>query len=165
MGLFVSATPGSEHAKGPTWEHSKVVSDGSRRLMLVAVAIGSKTTNGTIQKEDVEVPANTDHSTVPEVADRRPDSPRRGHKEEGRTLALHTLAVLPQHQGKDLGSILLRSYIQSIREQQVADRVAAIAQPDVVKFYEKHGFKKVGKSNVKFGDREFFDMVYEFPPS
>lgn len=85
MGIFVPALPDSEHAKALTWETSKKVGDGSRRLVLVAHAIGTKTTNETVRDEDMETPQDINHSTVPEVADWSPDSPRLGHKEEGRT--------------------------------------------------------------------------------
>ena len=162
FGIFISATPTSEVAEAETWTTARCVENGSeRRLVLVAHAIGTKTVNDTIKDEDMDLPDDIHHSTVPEVANRYPDSPRKGHKEDGRTLCLHSLAVLPRYQHKGVGRTLLRSYIQTMHEQQVADRLAIITYRDLVELYEKFGFKTLGESKAKFGGGNWIDMVYD----
>lgn len=164
MGVFVPALPDSEHARALTWETSKEVGDGTndhRRLVLVAHAIGTKTVNKTIQDEDMEIPEDIHLSTLPEVKDWTPDSPRLGHKEDGRTVCIHSLGVLPLYQKKGLGQMLLRSYIQNMRDQQVADRVAIITYEDLVQYYIKQGFKDMGPSMATFRGGNWQDMVYD----
>lgn len=82
-----------------------------------------------------------------------------GHEEGGRTIAIHSLAVLPEHQGKQVGSTLLKSYIHRIREAQIADRIAIIAHDHLVPFYESFGFESRGPSKCQFGGGGWVDLV------
>ena len=162
FGIFLSATPNSEAAKAETWTTARRVENGSeRRLVLVAHAFGTKTVNDTVRDEDMDLPDDIHHSTVPEVTEQCSDSPRKGHKEDGRTICLHSLAVLPRYQHKGVGRTLLRSYIQTMHEQRVADRLAIITYQDLVELYEKFGFKTLGESKTKFGGGNWIDMVYD----
>ncbi|KAJ5484056.1 hypothetical protein N7539_005852 [Penicillium diatomitis] len=85
-----------------------------------------------------------------------------GHEEGGRTIAIHSLAVLPEHQGKQVGSTLLKSYIHRIREAQIAERLAIIAHEHLVPFYESFGFESRGPSKCQFGGGGWVDLVLEF---
>ncbi|OAX79291.1 hypothetical protein ACJ72_06393 [Emergomyces africanus] len=58
-----------------------------------------------------------------------------GHQDQGSTIALHSLAVLPEHQGKRLGSTLLKAYIQRIRDAAIANRIALLAHAHLIPFY------------------------------
>lgn len=82
-----------------------------------------------------------------------------GHKEEGRTVAVHSLAVLPSLQNQGLGSTLLKAYIQRLGYVQAADRVALLAHGELVKFYEKLGFENKGPSKATFGGGNWVDMA------
>lgn len=73
-----------------------------------------------------------------------------GHQESGRTLCIHSLAVLPDFQKRGLGKTLLKSYLQRMESQGVAERVALIARQEMVGFYEALGFAKQGESGVQF---------------
>ncbi|KAJ5651272.1 uncharacterized protein N7484_004995 [Penicillium longicatenatum] len=84
-----------------------------------------------------------------------------GHEEGGRTIAIHSLAVLPEHQGKQVGSTLMKSYIHRIREAQIADRIAIIAHDHLVPFYESFGFESHGPSKCQFGGGGWVDLVLE----
>jgi len=167
MGIFIPVMPDSEHVEAFTWNTSKEVgtaTDGRndrRRLVLVAHAIGTKTTNETIKDEDMEMPDDINHSTLPDVANWTPDSPRLGHKEDGRTVCIHSLGVLPGYQKLGLGQMLLRSYLQTMHDQQVADRIAIITYPDLVPYYTKHGFRSKGESTATFGGGNWIDMVHD----
>jgi predicted N-acetyltransferase YhbS len=87
-----------------------------------------------------------------------------GHEEGGRTIAIHSLAVLPEHQGKQVGSTLMKSYIHRIREAQIADRIAIIAHDHLVPFYESFGFESHGPSKCQFGGGGWVDLVcYHLP--
>ncbi|KAJ5914310.1 hypothetical protein N7504_003193 [Penicillium tannophilum] len=84
-----------------------------------------------------------------------------GHEEGGRTIAIHSLAVLPEHQGKQIGSTLMKSYIHRIREALIADRIAIIAHDHLVPFYESFGFENHGPSKCQFGGGGWVDLVLE----
>ncbi|KAJ5604587.1 hypothetical protein N7510_009741 [Penicillium lagena] len=84
-----------------------------------------------------------------------------GHEEGGSTIAIHSLAVLPDHQGKQVGSTLLKSYIHRIREAQIADRIAIIAHDHLIPFYESFGFVSHGPSKCQFGGGGWVDLILE----
>ena len=50
-----------------------------------------------------------------------------GHQEAGRTIVLHSVAVLPQFQGRGIGKILMMAYMQQMNGAGIADRLALIA--------------------------------------
>lgn len=82
-----------------------------------------------------------------------------GHDEYGGTIVIHSLAVLPEHQGKHVGSTLMKAYLQRIKEAQIADRVAIIAHDHLIPFYESLGFENCGASKCQFGGGGWYDMV------
>ena len=82
-----------------------------------------------------------------------------GHEDKGRTIAIHSIAVLPEHQGKKIGSMMVESYVQRMRDSKGADRVAILAHDNLVQFYEKLGFKDTGASDTKFGGGRWKNMV------
>lgn len=82
-----------------------------------------------------------------------------GHQDQGSTIAIHSLAVLPEHQGKGLGRVLLKSYIQRIKDAQIVDRCALIAHSHLIPFYSSLGFVNQGPSKCTFGGGGWYDMV------
>ncbi|KAJ5728685.1 uncharacterized protein N7483_003193 [Penicillium malachiteum] len=92
----------------------------------------------------------------------REDGEAVGHEEVGGTIAIHSLAVLPEHQGKQVGSTLMKSYIQRIRDAQIAERLAIIAHGHLIPFYESFGFENRGPSKCQFGGGGWVDLVLEF---
>lgn len=68
----------------------------------------------------------------------------------------------PKFHRKGLGQILLKSYIQRIRDAEVAKRIALICREHFVPFYTKAGFKKVGPSECQYGGGNWVDMVLDF---
>lgn len=111
--------------------------------------VATKTTNNAVHDEDMEIPASSS-----------PD-PKVGHKEDGRTICIHSLAVLPEYQGKGLGKTLMKAYIQRMESHGVADRLALIAHEGLIPYYEGFGYVNRGKSEVKFGGGGWLDMVKE----
>jgi GNAT superfamily N-acetyltransferase len=66
--------------------------------------------------------------SVPEDWDaERPLPSRLGHQEDGRTIVLHSVAVLPAFQGQGLGKVLMMAYMQQMNGAGIADRLALIA--------------------------------------
>lgn len=88
-------------------------------------------------------------------------TPELGHKDHGRTLCIHSLAVLPAYQKRGLGRTLMKAYLQRMGTQGVADRVALIAHKGLIPYYEGFGFKYLGPSQAQFGGGGWFDMARE----
>lgn len=86
-------------------------------------------------------------------------SPVRGHNQLGRTICVHSLAILPDVQGRGFGRLLMQSFIHRFKEAGVADRIALLAHDELVPFYEKLGFALEGKSEATFGGGNWNDMV------
>jgi predicted N-acetyltransferase YhbS len=82
-----------------------------------------------------------------------------GHQEEGRTIALHSVAVAVEHQKKGLGTVVMKAYIQRIKDSKIADRIALLAHDHLVGFYEGLGFTNMGQSACKFGGGRWNNMV------
>ncbi|KAL2360727.1 hypothetical protein RJZ56_006407 [Blastomyces dermatitidis] len=85
-----------------------------------------------------------------------------GHQDQGSTIAVHSLAVLPEHQGKRLGSTLLKAYIQRIKDAAIANRIALLAHDHLIPFYTSLGFENRGLSDCTFGGGGWYSMVLDF---
>lgn len=147
LGIFTS----HEGTDIPTAATSQPVYSGAphRKAVLLGHIVATKTTNAIVSDSDMALPSDD------------PANPALGNKQEGRTVAIHSLAVLPQFQRKGLGSTLLKAYLDRLAKQDVADRAALIAHEDMIPYYEKFGFKNRGKSAAQFGGGGWFDMVKE----
>ena len=83
----------------------------------------------------------------------------KGHQETGATICVHSLAVLKEHQRKGLGSILMKAYIQRIKDSKIAERVALLAHDPLIKFYVGMGFENMGDSQATFGGGGWNNLV------
>lgn len=106
---------------------------------------------------DTVTDASADY--LPEWQSGVPLSELRGHQEHGRTIAVHSLAVLPAFRKRGLGKTILKAYTQRIESSGIANRVSLVAHDDMIKFYEALGFVNKGDSQCKFGGGRWFDMV------
>ena len=84
-----------------------------------------------------------------------------GHKENGRTICIHSLAVLPQYQNSGLGMTLMKSFLQRTESHGIADRAALITHKELIPYYEGFGFENKGESKCQFGGGGWYDMVRE----
>jgi ribosomal protein S18 acetylase RimI-like enzyme len=55
-----------------------------------------------------------------------PESSTLGHQEGGRTIVLHSVAILPGFQGRGIGQTLTKAYVQQMTGAGIADRLALI---------------------------------------
>ncbi|KAJ5081811.1 hypothetical protein NUU61_010075 [Penicillium alfredii] len=124
------------------------------RATLVGHIIATRTSEPCVTDRSMRLPTNwqSERWTIEE-------GQAVGHEEGGGTIAIHSLAVLPEHQGKQVGSTLMKSYINRIREAQIADRIAIIAHDHLVPFYESFGFESHGLSKCQFGGGGWVDLV------
>ncbi|KAL5336196.1 hypothetical protein BJX70DRAFT_289163 [Aspergillus crustosus] len=129
------------------------------RPTLVGHVVATRTSTPYVTDKAMELPADwkTERLTVV-------DGETVGHDDNGSTVAIHSLAVLREHQGKQVGSTLMKSYIQRIREAAIADRIVLIAHDHLVPFYESLGFENRGLSKCQFGGGGWTDLVLEFHP-
>lgn len=108
------------------------------------------TTNRTVTDADMAMPSSSDA-----------EFPKKGHKDEGRTVCIHSLAVLPEFQRRGLGRTLMKEYLERLKAQDVADRAALIAHGHLVQYYESLGFESKGESAAQFGGGGWIDMVLD----
>ncbi|KAF2489119.1 acyl-CoA N-acyltransferase [Lophium mytilinum] len=148
LGLFTSATSTS---KSPTlsalskkpFAHPADSAYPDRKSILLAHCIATKSENLTVTDNDMAMPPL-------------------GHNEHGRTICLHSLAVLPEYQNLGLGRTVVLAFVQRMQSAGMADRVALLAHEQLVTFYERLGFENRGKSKATYGGGGWFDMVVEF---
>jgi ribosomal protein S18 acetylase RimI-like enzyme len=82
-----------------------------------------------------------------------------GHQQRGGTVAIHSLAVAKEHQGMGLGSVLMKAYIQRIKDSKCADNLALLAHDHLIGFYTGLGFTNAGPSSSQFGGGGWNNMV------
>ena len=145
LGIFTS----HEGDDIPTAATASAVYSGApkRKLVLLGHIVATMTTGVTVTDKDMGIPSDN------------PSDSSLGHKPQGRTVAIHSLAVLPDFQRKGLGSTLMKGYLDRLAKQDVADKAALIAHEDMIPYYETFGFKNKGKSSAQFGGGGWFDMV------
>lgn len=122
-------------------------SDAQRKAVLLGHIVSTMSISPTVTDNDMAYPTPGN-----------PD-PALGHKEMGRTVCLHSLAVLPSVQKLKLGSLLMQAYIARLESLAVADRLALIAHDHLIGYYERFGFKSLGPSQAQFGGGGWYDMV------
>ncbi|AMD22213.1 HGL127Cp [Eremothecium sinecaudum] len=88
------------------------------------------------------------------------------HDEASNTIAVHSVVIAPEHQKKNLATLMLTDYIQKMSNQKVADKIIIIAHEPLIPFYERIGFHHVGenedvKKNEKFAKSKWCNMVRE----
>lgn len=122
------------------------------KSVLLAHIIATASSSSIVQDSDMEIPAGWRTSQVQHVD--------KGHREGGRTICVHSLAVSPKLQGCGLGKLIMKSFLQQMKNLG-AERVALICQNYLVTYYERFGFKHAGKSKAEFGGGGWHDMVFD----
>ncbi|KAF2091454.1 acyl-CoA N-acyltransferase [Saccharata proteae CBS 121410] len=160
MGLFTSST---DHSSAATAATATVVdsAEPDRKELLLAMVVATKTRNILVTDADMTVP--DDWRSRPSIIS--DEEPVVGHQEDGRTIAIHSLAVEPSHQRRGLGRTLLKAYIQRVQASDIADRISILTYERLIPFYEALGFEKRGASKAEYGGGGWIDMVIGFLPS
>ncbi|KMQ46529.1 hypothetical protein A7C99_3845 [Trichophyton rubrum] len=129
------------------------------RPVVIAHLLATRTTSPVITNATMGVPKDwrTKKSTLPSPGEEEPV----GHQDQGSTIAIHSLAVLPEHQDKGLGKTLIKSYIQRIQDAKIADRLVLLSHDHLIPFYTGLGFENVGRSKCTFGGGGWNDMVLD----
>ncbi|EGS21123.1 arylalkylamine N-acetyltransferase-like protein [Thermochaetoides thermophila DSM 1495] len=86
-----------------------------------------------------------------------------GHQETAGTVGLHSLAVLPRLQRCGIGQLIMKAFLDQMRNMGLVERVALICQENLISYYERTGFKHAGESRVRYGGGGWHDMVYDLP--
>lgn len=125
IGLFCSIVPSKvDGFPLPTFAVANVVETGradNARMVLFGHVIATLGNGPVVTDEDMAYPENWRDQKSSK------DS-RLGHKVMGRTVCLHSFAILPKVQNCGLGRLLMKAYLQQINESGIADRVALICQ-------------------------------------
>jgi GNAT superfamily N-acetyltransferase len=83
-----------------------------------------------------------------------------GNDRNGGSVAVHSLAIVPEYQGNGIGRALMDAYILYIKSAAVsANRIVIIAHDHLIRFYESIGFQTQGPSSCQFGGGGWSDMV------
>lgn len=143
MGIFTLPVLGHEQPKS--------------RPQLIAHIAATRTPAPFVTDESMDYPK--DWKSAPGTPIHQNPEKAPGHHEFGGTIAVHSLAVAPEHQGKKVGSTLMKSYIQRIGDALIADRIALLTHEHLIPFYESLGFTNAGPSSCTFGGGGWTNMV------
>ena len=95
--------------------------DEGDKLVLIAQLVSTMGNGPVVDEKDMEYPKNW----------RDPEATKDsslGHKEGGRAVCVHSLAVIPEVQGYGVGKFAMKVYLRVMRESGLADRVALLCQ-------------------------------------
>lgn len=121
MGIFCTVEPDSSFQAETLTAARPVETDRKNGAVSVLLGhvIAAKTNDLTATDDSMSVPEDWNSS--------QPTPTQRGHQEAGRTIVLHSVAILPEFQGRGLGRILMMAYVQNMNGAGIADRLALIA--------------------------------------
>ncbi|KAI9046017.1 uncharacterized protein KD926_005963 [Aspergillus affinis] len=124
---------------------------------LIAHVIATRTSSTRVTDGSMEMPENWTSLPADEVVTVIGEAV--GSESHGGSVAVHSLAVVPEYQGKGVGRALFNAYIEYIKSGAVrADRIVVIAHDHLIRFYESFGFRNEEPSACAFGGGGWFDM-------
>jgi len=168
LGLFSSTTTLPTPATQAAFDAARPPdsSTPSHRAVLLGLVIGTLTDAPAITDASMDIPksfpSHPDHQPTASPHSDTDGAPIPGHRPLGRTLAIHSVCILPTHQKLGLGKTLLKAYMQRMESSGIADRIALLAHPEMVGWYVgKFGFEERGESKATFGGGGWRELVYE----
>ena len=125
---------------------------------LIGHTIANRTSASSITEGSMEMPENWRSLTPNDVV--KVDGEVIGNDPNGTTIAIHSVVIIPEFQGKGVGKTLVKAYIRYIRDANIlGDRLLLIAHRHLIKFYESAGFKNQGQRECQFAGGGWFDLV------
>ncbi|KAF4983411.1 hypothetical protein FZEAL_1140 [Fusarium zealandicum] len=151
VGLFLRA---GEEMPSRAPDNIPVLSDASSNDedVLIAHVISTKSTNAVVRDEDMACPPNWKAAPQGDYDV--------GHKKNGRTIALHALAVSPDYQRSGFGKAITKSYVDQMKKADEADRISILTYDHLVPYYKKLGFEHYGKSESEYAGIAWHDLSY-----
>lgn len=142
---------------------AEVENGATKKRTLLGHIIATRTAAPCVTDASMDYPKDwkTNKTTLP----RPGETETIGHQDVGGTVCIHSIAVRPEYQSMGIGSVLLRSYLQRIKDAKIADRLALLAHDDMKKFYGRFGFDDMGSSQATFGGGDWNNMVSDTSPS
>ncbi|KAJ9496714.1 hypothetical protein H2202_007788 [Exophiala xenobiotica] len=143
----------------PTKAEAESSSTPAKRKLMAHI-VSTRSPAPSVTEASMRVPSNwrSRRSSLPSGTDEEPT----GHQDMGGTICLHSLAVAPEFQKLGLGTILLKSYIQRMKDARCAERIALLAHDHLVPFYTSLGFENMGASSVTSCGSGWKNMILEF---
>lgn len=120
---------------------------------LIGQILATKTTSINVSDPSMEIPELDNYGR-----NVSPATDPRGHREDGRTIAIHSVVIDPEYQGQSVGTTLLNDYIQRMSTLKHADRFSLLAHDRLIPFYERVGFESKGLSECKFSGGGWYDL-------
>jgi GNAT superfamily N-acetyltransferase len=125
MGVFCTVVP--TNTKG--WEidtlhtaHAVETSRGDGAVsVLLAHAVATRSQEDVVTDKAMDYPR--DYKTAKDRA-----AANIGHQETGRCICIHSLAVHPKLQGVGMGKLIVKAYMQQVKNSELAGRIALICQ-------------------------------------
>lgn len=121
LGIFCTVDPKSNF-KAETLATGKPI-ETSRKNGAISVLLGhvvaTKTYDLLATDQSMDYPKDWESDN--------PQASALGHQEGGRTIVMHSVAILPGFQGRGLGQTLAKAYVQQINGAGLANRLALIA--------------------------------------
>ena len=121
---------------------------------LVGQIIATKTLAPAVTDASMEIPDLDEYMRLKDA-----ENDNRGHHEDGSTVAIHSVVVDPEFQGRSIGSLMLKDYIQRMTSVHVADRFALLAHERLIPFYKQHEFVNQGPSDSTFSGGGWYSLV------
>lgn len=130
--------------------------EGNERL--IGHVIGNRLSGGRVTEGSILMPENW--RTVAHNKAFTAEGQVIGNDPNGAAIAVHSVAISPEYQGKGVGKALVAAYIQYIKDTNMpAECITLIAHDYLIRFYESAGFESRGKSHCQFAGGGWFDMV------
>jgi GNAT superfamily N-acetyltransferase len=151
LGLFITA----EESNMATFATARPVDSQAptRKSVLIAHIIATKTTNSTIRGDDLELPYDPSRENETRV-----------HKEHGNTIVMQPMNVLPEYRGIGVGTSMLREYCERMARARTADVIVAVAKPELYQFCQNNRIGFVcGAIVVQYGE-EWTEMRVNLAP-
>ncbi|KAI1351354.1 hypothetical protein F5Y01DRAFT_123172 [Xylaria sp. FL0043] len=180
MGVFCTVVP--SNAKG--WEIDTLHTahavetgrDDGAVSVLLAHIVATRSHDDVVTDEAMECPhdkkndaddgedatrSSKDNDGNSDGDEKKDENRRIGHQEFGRTVCIHSVAVHPKLQGVGLGKLIVKAYVQQVKNSALASRIALVCQEYLINYFKRFGFSHNGPSKAKLGGDGWNDMVLD----